>query len=607
MVECHAALLGGAFGALGPLLSSGFPGLLSSQRLASLAIAEQKRRRWPSEAAGMAEEWQSIPSRRKTKASKGSASAHPSEDVPKFLAEFKTKECPKKERHDWRQCEYFHHQAKDRRRNPYKDPYLPEDEWNATGVEKAYHPVIFRTQLCESFAKGGKTCQYGSWCAFAHAVEQQREDPSVQHERYTEQFADQLFPKVQRKTLQDYVGTAPPSAAPLSIRKVESVVPLLSRRSGQQTQGLLLKPYEAWLLEKSDKFWKGLCNAAIDKLCTVEICEDSGGKRCLEIRGAKAAEVVKTMDTKLRPVPKDVANIDKREYAERTRLKLEVRIDTGHENAVQVCVVKSMGSRTEAKDVLDRIHSWLTCNGFATVVQCQSCCDPFFEKEGMRCPKGHFLCAPRERAEESSCLEDELDRRKLAQKCSQAVWTELHETLVDAQVSKQVQKLQHEFDERLQREVDKLMASYGNEDEQIRLKAATFASKARNEALSLTCPNKECQQVYVDFEGCMALECGICRQNFCGYCHKPTTTSRGAHEHVRECEANLTENGSYYADERIIREAQRRYRIKRLKQFFQNNKFNQRLRNAVVIELNKDLDDLGIDPAALFDFGNLQA
>ena len=102
--------------------------------------------------------------------------------MPKFLAEFKTKECPKKERHDWRQCEYFHHQAKDRRRNPYKDPYLPEDEWNATGVEKAYHPVIFRTQLCESFAKGGKTCQYGSWCAFAHAVEQQREDPSVQHE-----------------------------------------------------------------------------------------------------------------------------------------------------------------------------------------------------------------------------------------------------------------------------------------------------------------------------------------------------------------------------------------------------------------------------------------
>ena len=25
------------------------------------------------------------------------------------------------------------------------------------------------------------------------------------------------------------------------------------------------------------------------------------------------------------------------------------------------------GLQTEAKDVLDRIHSWLTCNGFATV------------------------------------------------------------------------------------------------------------------------------------------------------------------------------------------------------------------------------------------------
>ncbi|OLP87648.1 hypothetical protein AK812_SmicGene31102 [Symbiodinium microadriaticum] len=242
--------------------SSGFvfwllPGLLRlSRRLASLAIAKQKRRRWPSEAqggnqippfSGMAE-WQSIPSRRKPKASKASASAHPSEDLLKFLAEFKTKECPKKERHGWKQCEYFHHQAKDRRRNPYKDPYLPEDEWNVTGVEKAYHPVIFRTQLCESLARGAKTCQYGSWCAFAHAVQQLREDPSVQYERYTEQFADRLFPKVQRKTLQDYVGTAPPSAAPLTIRKVESVAPLLSRPSGQQTQGLLLKPHEAQIV-----------------------------------------------------------------------------------------------------------------------------------------------------------------------------------------------------------------------------------------------------------------------------------------------------------------------------------------------------------------------
>ncbi|OLP87645.1 hypothetical protein AK812_SmicGene31101 [Symbiodinium microadriaticum] len=123
------------------------------------------------------------------------------------------------------------------------------------------------------------------------------------------------------------------------------------------------------------------------------MCEDSGGERCLEISGAKAAEVVKTMGTKLRPVPKDVASIDKREYAEPTLQKLEalikqpdqkklfvspaeahhVRIDTGPEHAAQVCVVKSMGSRAEAKDVLDRIHSWLTYNGFATVGTIRRC------------------------------------------------------------------------------------------------------------------------------------------------------------------------------------------------------------------------------------------
>ena len=51
--------------------------------------------------------------------------------------------------------------------------------------------------------------------------------------------------------------------------------------------------------------------------------------RCFAVYTAilpQAAEVVKTMGTKLRPVPKDVASIDKREYAEPTLQKLEASV-----------------------------------------------------------------------------------------------------------------------------------------------------------------------------------------------------------------------------------------------------------------------------------------
>ena len=64
----------------------------------------------------------------------------------------------------------------------------------------------------------------------------------------------------------------------------------------------------------------------------------------------------------------------------------------------------------------------------------------------------------------------------------------------------------------------------------------------------------------------------------------------------------------YHADQEIIKEAQKRYRIKKLKQFLRSdsNKFKKDVQNAIIIELKRDLEDLGIDPKALFDVGNLQ-
>jgi hypothetical protein len=102
----------------------------------------------------------------------------------------------------------------------------------------------------------------------------------------------------------------------------------------------------------------------------------------------------------------------------------------------------------------------------------------------------------------------------------------------------------------------------------------------------------------------MALACATCKKSFCAYCHQKCETSQGAHQHVRQCLLNESLTGSYYADEKEIQSAQRRYRTRELKRFLQ--KFKKNLQNAIVIELATDLNDIGIKPEALFEFGNLQ-
>ena len=58
----------------------------------------------------------------------------------------------------------------------------------------------------------------------------------------------------------------------------------------------------------------------------------------------------------------------------------------------------------------------------------------------------------------------------------------------------------------------------------------------------------------------------------------------GAHDHVRECDANLTSNGSYYATPEQIREGQRRFRVKQLKKFFEEKQMKQRIRNVFALD-----------------------
>jgi ribosomal protein L37AE/L43A len=138
-----------------------------------------------------------------------------------------------------------------------------------------------------------------------------------------------------------------------------------------------------------------------------------------------------------------------------------------------------------------------------------------------------------------------------------------------------------------------LTLNYGSVDAALKAKAQRGAMKAKNAILNLCCPH--CKIAYAEFEGCMALQCQSCQHFFAGYCHQPIPSSRGTHEHVRQCLINETNNGSYFASNEEIARAQSRF-LRQLK---------KDLQNAIVIELAQDLNDVGIQPDALFEIGNL--
>ena len=173
--------------------------------------------------------------------------------------------------------------------------------------------------------------------------------------------------------------------------------------------------------------------------------------------------------------------------------------------------------------------------------------------------------------------------------------------IIDSEVAQKTLELQRQFDERLEKEVQKLLSKYNDASAMLKDKARREAMNIRNTILNPACPH--CGAAYAEFDGCMALACSTCKGNFCGYCHIKCNTSGGAHEHVRFCLMNTTPDSSYYATEEQVKDAQRQYRTRELKKRLKE--FKKDIQNAIVIELTNDLKDLGIKPEALYLVGNL--
>ena len=54
-----------------------------------------------------------------------------------------------------------------------------------------------------------------------------------------------------------------------------------------------------------------------------------------------------------------------------------------------------------------------------------------------------------------------------------------------------------------------------------------------HDALNLSCP--KCGTVFFDYDGCDAVKCSACRQDFCGLCLKACTDLKDARHHASSC------------------------------------------------------------------------
>ena len=548
-------------------------------------------------------------------------------DVYRLLSTYKTLPCQNQDiQHDPRSCA-FYHTPKDRRRDPYASYYTVDEAVNT--MEQMFHPVLFRTTFCQR----GNNCPFReSSCSYAHtkADLRDREENSEFYEYHhlVKQIEDQAPTRQLGDFLPDGIrnrlgGTRNVAAVweQLHIPTKKVFEPL-----NQEQLFLIRKSISLFNQMQDFAFYDGLARVALTRM---------NGKSGILLTGLHVGNTLRHCLKMLEP-PSDHFAVESRDFGERIVDKVRTILHKKPDELigssyvlVQVLddtqvrfigVHSSRDSATKAiQNVITKIEFWMSQEGYDEFVECCCCMDEKNLDEGVRCGNGHFICSERclELAVESQVVHiqsregDPLvcpmcncpyPTQTLAAHLPPATWDRVQKAIVDQRVERERKILQKGFDARLKEQVDNLISKYGQASEFLRTEAKLEAQQIRNTIMNLACPH--CDTAYFEFDGCMALSCATCKMSFCGYCHHKTETSRGAHEHVRQCLMNTTPDGSYYADKERVREAQRQYRTRELKKYL--CKFKKDKQNAIVIELKTDLKDVNIQAEALYEVGNLQ-
>jgi hypothetical protein len=590
------------------------------------------------------------------------------QEIVQLLSTFKTKQCPHQgERHDTRICLNYHglspEASTDYRRNPYEEAYSLEE--CRTVTETLYHPDMFHTSMCRRVAK--QACPFSSsLCGYAHIRADLRTRAQAARE-YESFLLDESERRRQFRLQQDIgslVGSCIEQKSTGSWKAkceqqwhVQSIAPT--------TIFFPLAPVQYFLVSRSSNLFHELCDIALSLgLCTIEVEGTSCGEGQLRVKGINpqhlfepfairlvldptsphfATEEIECMPrvmatlsekgiSALSKSPDVYVDVFEKEHSQKAKWGGKEITTTTH--GIRIVAVHSRGRRAEDRiaDIKEILQFWIKNEGYDKFVTCGCCMEERNLDQGATCDSGHFYCSITEgtageldvsescftqmvRAQivnlrsrdDGALICPECDApysiNTVAQHLPADVFKECNEALVARCVEKESKILARRFDEQLNQKVEELMKNYENADEVVKMQARRKAQEARDTIMNLSCPHPGCRAYYAEFTGCMALECASCKKHFCGYCHAGFETSGGTHQHVRECLMNETNNGSYYAEPEEIKTAQRRYRTREIKKFLRN--FKKELQNAIVIELTRDLSDLGIQPEALFEVGNL--
>ncbi|CAM9121551.1 unnamed protein product [Heterosigma akashiwo] len=548
-------------------------------------------------------------------------------EVRQLLSSFKTQQCQSDADHDPRSCHYYHCNGKDRRRDPYEVSYSPEE--SITVVEKIYHPVLFRTGLCNR----PHTCAYGGLCAHAHDQMELRDRMTAEDDYYS--AVQRSLQTPQKVQLLPFFG------AKERDYRSECHTMWLEHRLQVKSAFLPLNDLENFLVTQSAGLFADIQEGAFEKgLGFVEKYSSGGiGRHGLHVEGIHVNEICHYAKDTFQPPSKHFSIVEC-EYGPRIinnlrvilenpgkqqilKLSSKVHVQILNETHIRFVAVNSRHGN-EAKiliqNIIGKLEFWIRQEGYDTFIQCGCCFENRNHDQGVRCANGHFYCSTdqcfelmvsaqilqiRNRDDDSlRCPECDASYpiQTIASHLPADTWSQVEKAIIDKKVEKETEALQLQFDKKLKEKVDELMSKYSDAGEVLVARAQQEAQTLRNTVMNLSCPH--CTIAYADFEGCMALKCTSCGGNFCGYCHKATATSEGAHAHVRRCLMNETPNSTFYANPEQIANAQRRYRTVELKKTLQ--KFKKDLQNAIIIELAQDLHDVNIKPEALFEFGDLQ-
>lgn len=360
------------------------------------------------------------------------------------LRTFKTLPCPREGDgpHDRRACPYYHFgpSSKDRRRDPYSTPYLPSDT-GATGVERAYHPLVFRTCMCSYAPTRLSNCPFGDVCAFAHSEAELRaaaEAEAAYEEAVAELHCAPSAPKAGTAQVYEAVLAATSDASKSAARPAgrhaygeQNLYEWLTsdemhdaewqpeaREHGITVETLPLLPWQAALLQRPDsvpRLWEAMQDAALQHVCQLKVVKNrhgSSGNRDvpdLRIQGLHAAEGKEAVRQLLACPPADCAWVKTETFPPRVcdlilemletaegRACLADRAVIIHHQECSITVAAAPMHARAAAAVCDKIAFWqkIEAPRYGQLHRCDCC---FTEQrnpeEGASCPGGHFFCS----------------------------------------------------------------------------------------------------------------------------------------------------------------------------------------------------------------------